>query len=212
MLTAFPQHCSCMCSCQQHTHSHTRVMHGLLVHAITTPLHYSCYECATLLLLLPLAVVNVRCLSIHTLHAHLPYSHGLSTHSQVQPISQPLLCAQVEVCVCCSVSFDVNVRPSRFTFSLLTTSARNTHIGSCLSRLVSWLALTPLAYKLRTIFKACPIMGPLASPSLVALQASSIRSNSSNKLPTTTAAPTPPAKLVLTAQRFGGPKAKAAAG
>ena len=111
------------------THAATPEWHYvllLLVYAITTPSHYSCYVCAALLLL-PLALVNASCLSIHTLHAHLPYSHGLSTHSQVQPISQPLLCAQVEVCVCCSVSFDVNVRPSRFTFSLLTTSARNTH-------------------------------------------------------------------------------------
>ena len=62
----------------------------LLVHAITTPSHHACYVHATLLIL-TLALGNKTFFSNHPLYAHLLHYHGFSTHSQVQPISQPLL-------------------------------------------------------------------------------------------------------------------------
>ena len=45
---------------------------------------------------------------------------------------------------------------------------QSTTLARVACRLVSWLALMPLAYKPRTTFEGCPIMGLLASPTLVA--------------------------------------------
>lgn len=73
-------------------------------------------------------------------------------------------------------------RPSRFKFSLLTTCT-NTHIVARATPVIlsaSLLALMPLAYKPRTAFEACPVMGPLASHSLAEVQASWSNNDSNN--------------------------------
>ena len=85
--------------------------------------------------------------------------------------------------------------------------------GSCHTcRLVSWLALMPLAYKPRTIFKACPVMGPQPSPPW--LHSKRHRYAEAAAAATTAPFATPlatPTNLLLhpsTAQRLGGPREK----